>query len=164
MQEMMGMPPAVMKEIMSGKLGSATSRQSTTKDATDSKQAGRVEELDASSDEGDEDMETIMKQMETELREQGALNLDPVLSKTEAMRKTVKGKEEDSDLSEDDLDDSNIDANLVKNLLESFKAQAGAAGPSGNLMNLMGVNMPRDEGDGDGDNDVAGPSTRRPKQ
>ncbi|RMZ77207.1 hypothetical protein DV738_g4489, partial [Chaetothyriales sp. CBS 135597] len=55
---------------------------------------------------------------------------------------------------------NDIDANLVQNLLESFKAQGGAAGPMGNLMGLMGVNMPRDGGDSSDDDNTPGPSKR----
>ncbi|KAL8823546.1 MAG: hypothetical protein Q9191_005758 [Dirinaria sp. TL-2023a] len=45
-------------------------------------------------------------------------------------------------------DEVDIDLNLARNLLESFKGQGGKAGPSGNLMGSMGMRMPRDEGDG----------------
>ncbi len=40
-----------------------------------------------------------------------------------------------------------LDYNLVKNLLESFKGQAGTAGPAGNMLGLMGLSLPRDEDD-----------------
>ncbi|KAL1921671.1 uncharacterized protein VTP21DRAFT_10313 [Calcarisporiella thermophila] len=38
-----------------------------------------------------------------------------------------------------------IDFNLVKNMLESFKAQEGLPGPAGNMMGRLGVWVPRDE-------------------
>ena len=34
---------------------------------------------------------------------------------------------------------------LAKNILESFKSQAGHSGPGGNLLNMMGLQLPRDE-------------------
>jgi hypothetical protein len=49
---------------------------------------------------------------------------------------------------ESDTDDIEIDYNLAKNLLESFKSQNGIAGPGGNLLGLMGMRLPRDEDDG----------------
>lgn len=52
----------------------------------------------------------------------------------------------DGELSSDDEEFNDVDLGLAKNMLESFKGQAGMAGPAGNLMRAMGVNMPRDEG------------------
>lgn len=44
--------------------------------------------------------------------------------------------------------------NLVKNLLESFSNQQGLAGPATNILNAMGLVLPRDESDDDdGDDD-----------
>lgn len=51
----------------------------------------------------------------------------------------------DLELSSDDEDYNDVDLDLAKNMLESFKGQAGMAGPAGNLMRALGVNMPRDE-------------------
>lgn len=39
--------------------------------------------------------------------------------------------------------EGSMDYGLVANFLESFKAQAGMAGPVGNLAGLMGVDLPR---------------------
>ena len=55
----------------------------------------------------------------------------------------------DGELSSDDEEFNDVDLGLAKNMLESFKGQAGMAGPAGNLMRSMGINMPRDEGDED---------------
>ena len=66
-------------------------------------------------------------------------------------RSAIKGKAKATELVEEESDESDggegndIDINLAKNLLESFKSQAGMAGPGGNLMGMMGLNMPRDE-------------------
>ncbi|KAK3677194.1 hypothetical protein LTR78_002732 [Recurvomyces mirabilis] len=51
----------------------------------------------------------------------------------------------DGELSSDDEDFNDVDLGLAKNMLEAFKGQAGMAGPAGNLMKVLGVNMPRDE-------------------
>lgn len=51
----------------------------------------------------------------------------------------------DGELSSDDEDYNDVDLGLAKNMLESFKGQAGMSGPAGNLMRSLGVNMPRDE-------------------
>ncbi|ODQ53514.1 SGT1-domain-containing protein [Saitoella complicata NRRL Y-17804] len=49
---------------------------------------------------------------------------------------------------EEDEDDRelDIDFNLAKNMLESFKSQGGLAGPGGNLLARMGISLPNDEG------------------
>ncbi|CAK4033575.1 related to regulatory factor Sgt1 [Lecanosticta acicola] len=53
----------------------------------------------------------------------------------------------DGELSSDDEEEYNdVNLDLAKNMLESFKGQAGMAGPAGNLMTALGVSMPRDEG------------------
>ena len=79
-----------------------------------------------------------------------------VLAKVNAFRVWKQESEEsadeeigpgDGELSSDDEEFNDVDMGLAKNMLESFKGQAGMAGPAGNLMRAMGVNMPRDEGD-----------------
>ncbi|EON65098.1 hypothetical protein W97_04333 [Coniosporium apollinis CBS 100218] len=135
MREMMGMPPDDAPVV--------------THDVR--QDVGRVVEVE-DSDEEEEKLEDVMQRMEAELKEAGALNLDPT-PREAALKGIDKGKgrslieerthnvEESSDEGEVD-----IDFNLAKNLLESLKGQAGMAGPAGNLMGLMGVKMPRDEG------------------
>ena len=46
---------------------------------------------------------------------------------------------------EEEEEEVNIDFHLAKNLLESFKAQAGLSGPTGNILSALGVRLPRDE-------------------
>ena len=159
MQEMMGMPPEVMKEVMSGQLGAGAADKAKAMKPEDGKAVSRVQELDdETSESGEEEMETMMKQMESELRGHGALNLK---ANTTAEQAFLKNKDGNSDSSDDELEDNDIDINLARNLLESFKAQSGAAGPGGNLMSAMGLRLPRDEGDHD--ENVAGPSKQRKK-
>jgi len=97
------------------------------------------------------DMEEIQKLtegMEAELKEHGALSLDLAPKK----RAVLKGKK-DSDDREGSVEESgddeeiNVDYNLAKNILESFKGQAGTAGPVSNILGMMGIQLPRDEED-----------------
>lgn len=132
MREMMGMPP-----------DNTSSAKELTK---------KVEELDSSDEEDDDEIRKVSERMEEELNESGALNLDPTPRKTNASKlSNGKGKEkmeEGSDgESEDEGGEVDIDYNLVKNMLEAFKGQTGMSGPAGNLMGSMGVSMPRDEQD-----------------
>ncbi len=65
------------------------------------------------------------------------------------MKRGVPSQESQPEGESDDDGDGgvDIDYNLAKNLLESFKSQAGAAGPAGNLLSMMGIVLPRDEDD-----------------
>lgn len=111
----------------------------------------------------DEEIRKLSEQMESELNEHGALSLNP----TSEGRRTLKGKGKDgSQASEpqtrklyeagfDEEDSENeevdIDYNLARNLLESFKGQAGQVGPVGTILADMGIRLPRDEGDDEED-------------
>ncbi|KIY03192.1 uncharacterized protein Z520_01659 [Fonsecaea multimorphosa CBS 102226] len=185
MQEMMGMPPEVMREIMMEELGPGAGgpgagdpahRSALRPPAT---KTGTVRGLDVTDDDDEEesgaDLQTFMKQMEAELRGHGALDLGSSSSgtkqraiqgftaKTGKLQHDDDGEDEVYELSSEDDDiDNEIDVNLARNLLESLKAQAGKAGPGGNLMGMMGLRMPKDEpgedDDEDDDNEQAGPS------
>jgi hypothetical protein len=166
MQEMMGLPPEVMKEIMKGQLGDGVGDKSRSdlRPFPESKPKGSV---DHDLEEDDEDIQAFMHQMEAELRGHGALDLG---SSSNAKRNKAitssnsTGEEDDGyELSSDEDIDDKIDIDLAKNLLESLKAQAGTAGPGGNMMGMFGMKMPRDEGsDDDEDEDVfAGSSGTR---
>ena len=144
MREMMGMPSEEDNE---------TKRKPES--STANLGNNRIEEI--ASDDEDEDgdeasqIQKVMQRMEAELNEAGALNLDSNPSKLAALSgksaketdSTAKDKWED----ESDDEDVNIDFNLAKNLLESFKSQAGMPGPGGNFMGMMGMHLPRDEDD-----------------
>jgi hypothetical protein len=159
MREMMGMPSEVLKEVMAGK---DLSRKTEPHDATAAPKSGHVAEVGKSESEpsDDEEMKEIMHQMEAELREGGALNLDPSTrkvgpagkaidgggGKAKQKRPTAEDVVEDDD-SSDDGSENDTDINLARNLLESLKSQAGMSGPGSNLMGMMGMAMPRDEGE-----------------
>lgn len=144
MREMMGMPP----EENDG-------TESKPKSSTANLGKNRIEEVDSEDEESDEDEATqiqkVMQRMEAELNEAGALNLDPTPSKITALKgkanstKDTTSTEKEGSEDESDDEDINIDFNLAKNLLESFKSQAGMPGPGGNLMGMMGMQLPRDE-------------------
>jgi hypothetical protein len=117
------------------------------------KQKVVAEETEEQAEDEDAEIRNLMEQMESELRGHGALDLgakpeEAVAIKEEGEGESKPGKklgsgEESDDGAGDEAVD--IDYNLAKNLLESFKGQAGMAGPAGNLLGLMGVTLPRDE-------------------
>ncbi|KAL0260152.1 hypothetical protein SLS55_005898 [Diplodia seriata] len=180
MREMMGMPDDVYKEIMEMPIeevrklkGEQVEARLKEKEA-EAKTFGPprpppkgsenvVEELSSDDDDGDaydpkeaEEFRKMMESMEAELKEAGALDLNPKPKATDE-QKAIKGKGkakakvEDDDVEEIERSDDEeeevgeMDYNLLKNMLEAFKGQAGMAGPAGNMMGMMGVNMPRDE-------------------
>ncbi|PGH02900.1 hypothetical protein GX51_04356 [Blastomyces parvus] len=139
MQEMMGLP--------SKPEGSA--RPITSK---------RFTELNSSDDENEDDskeIEELSKQMEAELRATGVLDLNPkgkgkkaIKGKAPARSKAASdGNQEIEGNTEDGEDYSaeSVDFNLAKNLLESFRSQAGSAGPGSNLLGMMGMKLPKDD-------------------
>ena len=146
MREMMGMPSEEVDLPTKG--ASSASRKQLGKN--------RIEELDSEEENEEDEAEEIrkvMQRMEAELNEDGALNLDPTPRKLSALAdKGLPGVRKESSPRENweeesDDGDVNIDFNLAKNLLESFKSQAGMSGPGGNLLGMMGLQIPRDEGD-----------------
>ena len=104
--------------------------------------------------EGDDEEEVFetMHGMEKELREAGALELGSKqpFETSGLQQEDVKEESDARAPGESDADDEDveIDFNLAKNLLESFKSQGGMAGPTGNLVGLMGLLLPRDEDHG----------------
>ncbi|ORY04761.1 SGT1 protein-domain-containing protein [Clohesyomyces aquaticus] len=125
-------------------------------------------ETEESEEEEEEEIRRLSEAMEKELFGHGALELNPeskFKSKSKGgMKDKGKGKgraplaavaeesngtdgdvDEDGDGDEDDLLDE--DFNLVDNMLKAFKGQAGMPGPAGNLMAMMGIQMPRDADD-----------------
>ncbi|ORX92838.1 SGT1-domain-containing protein [Basidiobolus meristosporus CBS 931.73] len=68
--------------------------------------------------------------------------MDEELSTTKLGKSFVSA---DASKQEDDFKPVDVDFNLVQNLLESFKSQQGLPGPVGNILNSMGLNLPRDD-------------------
>ncbi|KAK7414131.1 hypothetical protein QQX98_006993 [Neonectria punicea] len=126
-------------------------------------------------DEEEEEIKKLTSEFEAELNQHGALKLDPTTDKKPRVKEkseiseptgtfsTSKGiMESDDGEDENSEEEVDIDYNLAKNLLESFKSQAGMSGPTGNLLGMMGFQLPRDEDDG-GDEEENGESSRQGK-
>jgi len=119
-------------------------------------ESGQLWELESDEDDRRQ-IEELSNQMEAELRETGVLSLNRSPGKMAIdERKRAKGKApanhggegDDSQKDgggEDDEESIDVDINLAENLLESFRSQAGSAGPAGNLIGLMGMDLPRDD-------------------
>ncbi len=140
MREMLGMAPT-----------SANAGDNKHIVDVDGTQSGRISSVPT---EGDEEEEVFqnMHEMEKELREAGALELSSKqpFETFGLQQEDVKEGSDDRAPGEPDAvdEDVEVDFNLAKNLLESFKSQGGMAGPTGNLIGLMGLLLPRDEGHG----------------
>ncbi|KAI8979008.1 SGT1 protein-domain-containing protein [Pilobolus umbonatus] len=87
----------------------------------------------------EDDMEAMMHEMDEEI------NTHDKLSKS--FVKVNENTNEDSYEDEDAPVD--IQLNLVKNVLESFKGQQGLPGPAGNLLNQFGFILPEDNEEDD---------------
>ena len=122
--------------------------------ATDIVKSCQDERGSSSDEDYSEGVHQAVQDIERELREAGALTLDaqPQTGDLEPQRKAIERESssgqsktimEAEDISGED--ETDIDFNLAKNLLESFKSQGGAPGPGGNLISLMGMRLPRDE-------------------
>lgn len=145
MREMMGIP--------ANEAGNANP-QSSSEDGSDEAHAS------GSTAKGVEDddeisIQEMMKAMEMELTGAGVIqkvsapNLHDPLLQNQSHSSELQESEIPrlSPVHEGDTDDVDIDYNLAKNLLESFKGQQGAAGPGGNLLGLIGMRLPRDDDD-----------------
>ncbi|KAK3689991.1 SGT1 protein-domain-containing protein [Podospora appendiculata] len=175
MREMMGLPPGAEDAE-----GTSTRQKTATGGSRSAKHnSPSSDEEEEMTEEEEEEIRTLMLQMEKELKGHGALDLDPSSKKGKKSQPLIKaegrdrpapdtsaskkGKEKEVEHDEDDDDDSDdeddavdIDYNLAKNLLESFKSQAGMAGPAGNLLSMMGMALPRDDGGEDEDGEEKG--------
>ena len=168
----------MMREMMGLPSSSAT--------AAAPKAAAPAAQKPTAGNQEDEAIRQLTSQFEAELTSHGALTLDPP---EQAGQAKIKGKGRDygsskkikeegqtqkrsgNDDDDDDDDDTdgevNIDYNLAKNLLESFKSQGGMPGPTGNLLGMMGLQLPRDEDYGEDDDDdddgqgQPGPSSKK---
>lgn len=140
MREMMGLPAGSSEKANQSNAKAAEQEQDTHDDH----------------DSEEEEIRKMAEQMEAELNEHGALALDPIPKKLKALK--GKGKEpattesskqanthDDEDDDEIEDEEVDIDYNLAKNLLESFKGQAGMVGPVGTMLADMGIRLPRDE-------------------
>lgn len=143
MREMMGLPSEESRE---------KGKQRAAPDSDNIPQHNIAQEEEESEE---EQIKLLAAQMESELKRLGALV--PEHSSTGRLEVQASRSKQNNamnpgvDTTDDGMDDTevNIDYNIAKNLLESFKSQAGLAGPTGNLLSLMGMALPRDEGESD---------------
>ena len=152
MREMMGMPPAdtasANQIATGGEVPQPLMNHSRIEELNSDGEEDSLEDLKA------EDIESLSRQIESELKESGALNLDSAPRTVKATIGSSKGKAKEKSKAhtersqdEEDMEGNDIDINLARNLLQSLKSQAGKAGPGGNLLGMMGMGMPRDEDD-----------------
>ena len=103
-------------------------------------------------DEKEEENEILqnLHEFEQELREVGALDLglEEPFNEFNMQHLLANGEINAQTPSDQHVDDADVDIdfNLARNLLESFKGQAGMPGPTGNLMGLMGLRLPQGDG------------------
>jgi hypothetical protein len=151
MREMMGLPTGDLEGIHEGNAKSRNNNEG--KKIIEVVDDDGSDESDLSEDDDEESaVRKVMAKMEAELNEAGALDLNPTPRKLAALKGkqsaeagTQDGEyESDKEGSDDEVD---IDFNLAKNLLESFKSQGGLAGPGGNMLGMMGLQLPRDADD-----------------
>ncbi len=142
MREMMGMPAEEETEYPPHAVRG--------EDASGSIKPDSVEE---GSNEDDE-IQNLTQQIEAELNAAGVLDLDPKIREiadTQAPLITNSTRQGLDDATANsragNKEDVDIDFNLVKNLLESYKSQAGMAGPGGNMLSTMGIHLPTDADD-----------------
>ena len=155
-RKMMGMSVGTMRELMEPVLEeSEIDRGRKGKAVAKREDKDSIGSRDIDSDEEEGEIRQLTKTMEAELKASGALRLDASPSETKNVSEdlslealsnhigSLEGKDEqEKEVFYDDF-------SLVKNLLESFKGQAGVPGPGGNLIGLLGMRLPRDEGDVD---------------
>ncbi|KAF2665173.1 SGT1-domain-containing protein [Microthyrium microscopicum] len=79
------------------------------------------------------------------IAEEDEVNADEIREVSNSMKAELKEAGVLGDEEEDEDAEITIDETLVKNMLEAFKSQGGAAGPAGNLMGLFGVGLPPDK-------------------
>ncbi|NXA47931.1 ECD protein, partial [Nothocercus julius] len=130
----------------------------------DSDDLDEEEELE-SSDEDDEDLDvenqsqaqaqkvpnedtgslrSIMKEMDRELAHTNVGRSFTTQKKAVSSAKATMSQNagHDSEAEDTELTPVDVDMNLVDNLLESYSAQAGLAGPASNILQSMGVHLP----------------------
>ena len=132
MKEMMGMPSDAEDGSHESRVALDHANPHVA-EATDSGGEGKGED-------DEEEIRQLTQAMEAELKAAGALRLDRA-----AESKEGRDVADEHDGDDEDEGEVNIDYNLAQNMLESFRSQAGMSGPGGNLLGLMGSQLPRDE-------------------
>ncbi|KGL77356.1 Protein SGT1, partial [Tinamus guttatus] len=84
-------------------------------------------------------LRSIMKEMDRELAHTSVGRSFTTQKKAATMSQNAG---HDSEAEDTELTPVDVDMNLVDNLLESYSAQAGLAGPASNILQSMGVHLP----------------------
>lgn len=157
MKEMMGLPPS----------NTATTKATPVEGDTNNIRVGDQDAMAVASrtlptdggndmDGDEEDILKLAAQFEAELKGHGALRLNPPKDKNSTGLPATGGLAEGSeskhralhvDSESDEEGDVDVDFNLAKNLLESFRGQEGMSGPAGNILSMLGLALPRDNED-----------------
>ena len=147
----------MMREMMGLQAETESARSSVRYTPVQPLDCNNGETHDAGDSNEDEEIRQLTEAMEAELQDAGVLKIDDasVASGLDGNDRKLGPRPTLDSEGESETEDKEIDLDyhLAKNLLESFKSQAGMAGPGGNLMGLMGVQMPLDKDDCD---DTAG--------
>ncbi|PHH66856.1 hypothetical protein CDD82_1519 [Ophiocordyceps australis] len=110
--------------------------------STDSKRQNQDEDTSSKTsqlDTHDDEIQQLSAGMEAELRFHNLLQLD-----------RIGGEQGGEQAGEEDAQGpGQVDYHVAHNLLESFKSQGGEAGPTGNLLSMLGLGLPRDEDSSD---------------
>lgn len=152
--KMVSLDDQAFSRIMREMTGMPKTGVPTTINSQEPGQAKKFEAESSVLDEHGVQIQDLAHQMEAELKHYGALTNDaslPKLAVAEGNEQAVHPEQgalsgTRGDESKDEVD---VDLNLARNILESFKSQAGLAGPTGNLLGMMGFRLPRDEDEED---------------
>ncbi|PHH58553.1 hypothetical protein CDD81_5382 [Ophiocordyceps australis] len=106
----------------------------STRQNQDDDMVSRTSRLDSH-----DEIQQLSAGMEAELRHHKLLQLDGIGGQAgggQAGHDNVQGQQQ-------------VDYHVARNLLQSFKSQGGEAGPTGNLLGILGLGLPRDEDSSD---------------
>ena len=143
----------MMRDMMGLPQGPSEQASTAEAEASHASQA-HPSSIKKSADDVD-DLQQLSTQMEAELKQYGALSLKSEGQSQSKLPSRGQGHDRSEPSEEDEEGEIRIDYNLAQNLLESFKGQAGMAGPTSNLLGMMGFTLPRDEDDGSDEKDSA---------
>lgn len=144
MQEMMGMPPEVMRELQKGDIDALKNESAPQAPLVRSSDAKMTGTTDLDSDSEDEEIEEITRQIGNELGTHGMFSKSSSKDLTSGMYDTEIMDEFSSDEDEDEVLDPRREQ-IAKELLERLQAQGGASGPAANLMELMAQQYAKDD-------------------
>ncbi|KAK4510751.1 ribosomal 40S subunit protein S18B [Mucor velutinosus] len=102
-----------------------------------------VPSTDGQEEEQEHDLSHVMDEMDQEIYSHDKI------SGSFAKLTTAESNEGEEDVEEDEEAPVDVQLNLVKNVLESFKSQQGLPGPVGNMLSQFGFVLPGDDEQGE---------------